>query len=152
MPINLHCRLSMMNSFSISTASRMMSYTLSLLKGYFNSLYSTQAKSVWRPSSLDINSFEKVSPCIIPLFFSQNIEQNDPLKNTPSTAANATSLSANLSLLLINFIAQLAFFRMESKLLTALKRKFFSFWSLMYVSIKRDYVSECMFSIAIWKP
>ena len=35
------------------------------------------------PSSLEINSFEKVSPGINDLFFNQNIAQNDPEKNIP---------------------------------------------------------------------
>ena len=47
------------------------------------------------PSSLEISSFEKVSPGIKPLFFSQNIEQKLPEKKIPSTTANATTLLAN---------------------------------------------------------
>jgi len=47
---------------------------------------------VCNPSSLEINSFEKARPGINPLFLSQKIAQNDPLKNIPSTAANATNL------------------------------------------------------------
>jgi hypothetical protein len=44
------------------------------------------------PSSLLISSFEKVSPGIRPLFFSQNIAQKLPEKNIPSTHANPTNL------------------------------------------------------------
>jgi hypothetical protein len=57
--------------------------------------WSKHAKSQCSPSSLLINSFEKVKPGINPRFLSQNIAQNEPEKNIPSTAANATSLSAN---------------------------------------------------------
>ena len=43
-------------------------------------------------------SNERNTKCIIffYLFLSQNIAQNDPLKNIPSTAAKATNRSANL--------------------------------------------------------
>ncbi len=47
------------------------------------------------PSSLDINSFEKVNPGINDLFFNQKIEQKLPEKNIPSTALKATNLSLN---------------------------------------------------------
>lgn len=40
-----------------------------------------------------MSSFEKVSPGMRPLFFSQKIAANDPEKKTPSTAAKATTLS-----------------------------------------------------------
>jgi len=53
-----------------------------------------QAKSVCNPSSLEINSFENVSPGISPRFFNQKIEQKAPEKKIPSIAAKATSLSA----------------------------------------------------------
>lgn len=38
-------------------------------------LYKRQAKSQWRPSSLEISSFENVKPGIKPRFFSQKIAQ-----------------------------------------------------------------------------
>jgi len=44
--------------------------------------------------SLEMSSFEKVSPGISPLFFIQKIAQKLPEKKIPSTAANPTSLSA----------------------------------------------------------
>lgn len=44
------------------------------------------------PSSRDINSFEKHSPGMTPLVFSQKIDANDEEKNIPSTTANAMSL------------------------------------------------------------
>lgn len=59
-------------------------------------LYSRHAKSVCRPSSLEMSSLEKVRPGIKPRFFSQNIEQKLPEKWMPSTQAKATSLSAKL--------------------------------------------------------
>lgn len=43
-------------------------------------LYNRQAKSQWRPSSLDISSFENVRPGINPLFLSQNIAQKLGIK------------------------------------------------------------------------
>lgn len=45
-------------------------------------LYSMQAKSQWRPSSLEISSFENVRPGINPLFLSQNMAQK--LKANPN--------------------------------------------------------------------
>jgi hypothetical protein len=68
------------------------------------------AKSQCNPSSLDINSLEKVRPGIRFLFLSQNIEQKLPEKNIPSTALKATILSANEFESLIHFNAQPAFF------------------------------------------
>ena len=52
------------------------------------------AKSVWRPSSLEINSLENVNPGIKPRFLSQKIDANDPEKKMPSTAAKAIIRSA----------------------------------------------------------
>ena len=46
-------------------------------------VYNKQAKSVCKPSSLEINSFEKVRPGIKDLFLSQKIAQKDPEKNIP---------------------------------------------------------------------
>lgn len=108
-----------MNSFSISTASLIIMYISFSVSLFVNYDYRRHAKSVCNPSSLDINSLEYVSPGINPLFFNQNIEQKDPEKNTPSTAANATNLTANLSELLMYFRAQLAFFFIEGKFSTA---------------------------------
>ena len=53
-----------------------------------------QAKSQWSPSSLEINSLEKVRPGISPRFFNQKMAANEPEKKIPSTAAKATILSA----------------------------------------------------------
>ena len=60
---------------------------------------------MWRPSSLEISSFEKVRPGMSPRFFSQKMAQKEPEKKMPSTAAKATSLSANGELALIQFMA-----------------------------------------------
>ena len=54
-------------------------------------LYKRQAKSVCKPSSLEINSLENVKPYSNDHFFNQNIEQKDPEKKIPSTAAYATN-------------------------------------------------------------
>jgi hypothetical protein len=48
-----------------------------------------------------MSSFEKVRPGISPLFLSQKMAQNDPLKKIPSMAAKAISLSEKRSELLI---------------------------------------------------
>ena len=56
-------------------------------------LWSKQANIQWRPSSREINSLEKVRPGIKPLFFNQKIEQKEPEKKIPSTAANARATS-----------------------------------------------------------
>jgi len=56
------------------------------------------------------------------LFLSQKIEQNDPEKKIPSTAAKATSLYWKELVLFIHFIAQLAFSLMTSIFVIALKR------------------------------
>ena len=56
--------------------------------------YSVHAKSQCRPSSLEINSFEKVKPGISPRFLSQKSAQKEPEKKMPSTHAKATSRCA----------------------------------------------------------
>jgi len=86
---------------------------------------------VCRPSSLDITSFENVSPGIKPLFFNQNIAQNEPEKNIPSTHAKATSLTANLWSAFIYFKAHSAFFFIDVKFSIALNNLFFSSSSLI---------------------
>jgi hypothetical protein len=80
-----------------------------------------QAKSQCNPSSLEISSFEKVNPGIKPLFFNQKIEQNEPEKKIPSTAAKEIKRSA-YEPLSIHLIAQSAFFFTGSKVSIALKR------------------------------
>jgi len=78
------------------------------------------------PSSLEISSFEKVRPGMRPLFLSQKIEQNEPEKNIPSTAAKATSLSAKDALSVIHLRAQSAFLVTTGMLEVALNRNSFS--------------------------
>ena len=74
------------------------SYTV-LLKVYFPSiLYRRQAKSQCIPSSREMNSLDVLSPGIKPRFFNQKMEQKDPLKKIPSTAAKAINLSAKVPL------------------------------------------------------
>jgi hypothetical protein len=58
--------------------------------------YMWQAKSVWRPSSREMSSLEKVRPGMRPRFFSQKMAQKLPLKKMPSTHANATRRCAKL--------------------------------------------------------
>jgi hypothetical protein len=65
-----------------------------------------------------------------PRFLSQKMEQKDPEKKIPSTAANATKRSANEPLS-IHRSAQSAFLRTQSKVSMALKRPAFSAESLM---------------------
>jgi len=64
---------------------------------------------VCNPSSLEINSLEKVRPGINYLFFNQKMAQNDPLKKIPSTALKATNRVAKSLVLEMYFKAQLAF-------------------------------------------
>ena len=54
---------------------------------------------MWRPSSREMSSFEKVNPGMRPRFFSQKMDANDPEKKIPSTAANATRRSAKVEFL-----------------------------------------------------
>ena len=98
-----------------------------------------------------MSSFENVNPGISPLFLSQKIEQKLPEKNIPSTAAKAINLSANVPLS-IHLNAQSAFFLTQSSVSIACKSVSFSFVSSTYVSINKEYVSEWIFSIAIWNP
>ena len=64
---------------------------------------------------------EKDKPGINPLFFNQKIEQNDPEKKIPSTAAKAIKRSAKLASS-IQRSAHSAFFLTQSKVSIALKR------------------------------
>lgn len=82
-PIKSEGRDSVMNFFSIVTASVIIYWILSFVSLFYNWEYIKHAKSVWSPSSLEINSFENVSPGIRDLFFNQKIAQNEPEKNIP---------------------------------------------------------------------
>ena len=62
MPINAHGKASVRNSISISTASQTIFKTCSVVNLFFKWEYIKQAKSVWRPSSREINSLLNVKP------------------------------------------------------------------------------------------
>lgn len=84
---------------------------------------SPDLQSVCRPSSREISSLENVNPGMSPLFLSQKMDANDPEKKIPSTAANATSRSANVdSVDEIHLRAQSAFLRMHGMVSMASKR------------------------------
>ena len=130
-PINRTGNASVTNSFSIATASMIIKRTISFGSWLFTCLvYKWQAKSQCNPSSLEINSFEKVSPGINPLFLSQKMEQNDPEKKIPSTAAKAINRSWKEPLS-IHLKAQSAFFFTQSMCSMALSRRSRSTLSLM---------------------
>lgn len=93
-------------------------------------------------SSLEMSSFENVSPGMSPRFLSQKMAQKDPEKKIPSTTANAIRRSAKLLDSLIHWSAQWAFLATHGTVSSALKSRCFSAPSLMYVSIRRLYVSE----------
>ena len=84
-------------------------------------------------------------------FFNQKIEQKLPEKKIPSTAANATKRSAKVPLS-IQRKAQSAFFFTHGTVSIAFNKRCFSAGSFTYVSINKEYISEWMFSIMIWKP
>jgi hypothetical protein len=65
------------------------------------------------------------------------MEQNEPEKNIPSTAAKATNRSANEVDFSIHLSAQSAFFFTHGTVSSALNNRSFSFGSLMYVSINK---------------
>ena len=74
------------------------------------------------------------------------MEQNEPEKKIPSTAAKAITLVPNVeSLSLIHLRAQSAFFLILGILLMALNNLSFFIKSLTYVSINKEYVSKCIF-------
>ena len=105
------------------------------------------------PSSRVMSSLENVNPGINPLFFSQKILAKLPEKKIPSTAENAMSLIAKLERRsAIQRSAHSAFLRTHGMVSTALRRNVRWAGSRMYVSMRREYVSECTFSIMIWKP
>lgn len=138
-----------MNSFSISTASTTILRTVSSGSLLSRSSYRRQAKSQCKPSSREMSSLEKVNPGINPLFLSQKMAQKDPEKKIPSTHAKASKRVAKFVLLSIHLSAQSAFFFTAGTVSMALNRWVFSSGSLMYVSSRREYISEWMFSMAI---
>ena len=84
------------------------------------------------------------------LFLSQNIAQKDPLKNIPSTAANATSLSANLFSDPIHRNAQSALALTAGISVCALNSFLFVALSLIKVSINKLYIS-CSTVTKVWR-
>jgi hypothetical protein len=85
-----------------------------------------------------------------PRFFSQNMVQKEPEKKMPLTAANAIICLAKLVLVGLHHLrAQLALCWMHGTVSMAWSRCSFSFGSLMYVSMRRDYILLWMFSTAI---
>jgi hypothetical protein len=73
-----------------------------------------------------MSSLLKVNPGISPRFLSQNIAQKLPEKKIPSTAANATSLSAKQFREPIHLSAQSAFYFTLGMFVIAFNKKFFS--------------------------
>ena len=74
------------------TASLIICLTVPSLGFSLSMEYIRTANSVCNPSSRLINSLLKHNPGISPLFLSQNMEQKEPEKKIPSTAANAITL------------------------------------------------------------
>lgn len=70
-------------TFSISTASQMMSVTRATGSLLTSFRYSRQAKSVCRPSSRLMSSLLKHKPGMSPRFFNQNTAQKLPEKKIP---------------------------------------------------------------------
>ena len=108
--MRLHGSASVMNSFSIETASLIISSIVSPDGLFFNILNNSTANSWCIPSSRLISSLLKHKPGSNPLFFNQKMAQKLPEKNIPSTHAKANNLSANGRFLSNHFIAHFAFF------------------------------------------
>ncbi|AKU37468.1 ORF_053L [Scale drop disease virus] len=142
-PIKFTGNAVVINSCSIFTASTTISVIV-LHEGLSSPRYPSnkQAKSQCKPSSRLINSFENVNPGIKPRFFNQNMAANDPEKKMPSTTANATSRSPKESFEFIHLRAQSALCLIAGTVSIALNNRCFSCPSLMYVSIRRLYISE----------
>jgi len=78
--------------------------------------------------------------------------QKEPEKKMPLTVANAIIRLVKLALVGLHHLrAQLALRWTHSTVLMVWSRCSFSFESLMYVSMRREYVLLWMFSM-IWKP
>jgi hypothetical protein len=84
------------------------------------------------PSSREMSSLLKVRPGIRLRFLSQKMEQNEPEKKMPSTAAKATRRSAKVQLSdLIHLSAHCALLCTAGMVSTALNNFIFSAKSLM---------------------
>ena len=78
--------------------------------------------------------------------------QKEPEKKMPSTAANAIMRLVKLALVELHHLrAQLALRWTHGTVSVVWSRCSFSFESLMYVSMRREYVLLWMF-LAAWKP
>ena len=118
-PIRLHGSASVMNSFSIETASLIISSMTEADGLFFNILNTSTANSWCIPSSRLISSLLKHRPGSNPLFFNQKIAQKLPEKKIPSTHANAKRRSANGLSLLNHFMAHFAFLSIHGIVLIA---------------------------------
>ena len=152
-PISSTGRASTTNSISIST----MLHIISVMRAVGSLLISFEwrrhAKLQCIPSSRLISSLLKHSPGIKPCFFSQKMAQKEPEKNFPSTAANAIMRLAKLAVVESHhFSAHFTFCWMHGTVLIARRRCSFFVGSLTYVSMRSEYVSLWIFSMAIWKP
>lgn len=87
-----------------------------------------------------MSSLLKANPGKSPRFFNQKMEQKEPEKKIPSTAAKATSLSPNGLSLPIHLMAHSAFFFTQGMVAIALNNCSFSPADFMYVSMSREYV------------
>src|SRR5574337_422869 len=125
-PISFTGNESVTNSFSMVTALVIISVTCASGNLFFKCwLYNRQAKSQCKPSSREMSSFENDKPGISPRFFSQKMEQNEPEKKMPSTAAKAIRRSAK-DPLEIQRKAHSAFFVTAGTVSIAWKRLSFS--------------------------
>mmetsp|Transcript_26167 Transcript_26167/g.66464 ORF Transcript_26167/g.66464 Transcript_26167/m.66464 type:complete len:213 (-) Transcript_26167:457-1095(-) len=152
MPMRSTGSASHTNARSMSTASRTSAWTVACGSGRSSIEYNRQAKSQCRPSSRLMSSFEKVRPGMRPRFLSQKMAQNEPEKKMPSTHAKASRRCANGAFDEIHLSAHAALACTAGTCETAWKRRSRSVSSATYVSMSKLYVSEWMFSMAIWNP
>ncbi len=138
------------NSISVSTALLTISTIRESGRRFISFEYRRHAKSQCSPSLRLISSLLKQRPGIRPRFLSQKMAQKDPKKNMPSMAANAIMHSAKLAAVESHHLsAHCVFCRMHGTVLIALRRCIFLMGSLMYVSMRREYVSLWMLLMAI---
>jgi hypothetical protein len=116
--------------------------------------YRRHAKSQWSPSSRLIILLLKHRPGINkPRFFSQKMTQKESKKKMPLTAANAIMGLAKLAEVVSHHLRpHCAFCWMHGTVSNAQRRCSFFAGSLMYVSMRSEYVLLWMFLMAIWKP
>ena len=85
-----------------------------------------------------------------PRFFIQKMAQNELEKKMPSTTAKATNRAAKDWDDKVHFCAHSAFAETHGIVCTASKSLRFAIGSRTSVSIRREYISECTFSIIFW--